>query len=356
MKRWLSILSGLAICLGLGAGLARGAAEVQFSAGITLSSKADFYAPLTPYGTWVDVRTYGRCWHPARVEAGWRPYCNGDWEWTDCGWYFASDDPWAWACYHYGRWFQDPQLGWVWVPDVEWAPSWVYWREGGDYIGWAPCPPAGIAIAPAFFVFVDVHHFHERIRPNTIIVNNTTIINRTRLIQDIRPETRTINGTRQRVFVNQGPGVDPIQKATGKRFNPVPIHEAVQHTPAPKNLRQGTLQPTGRERERVIQPQQQPTTQAPRREEAPVVTEPPRERPPVKSETPRREDVRPEQPRETPPREAVPPQTGREKGRVYEEERKAQPQPRERVAPAPEQRPPAEPERGKGREKEKETP
>src|SRR5256885_7848811 len=158
MNLWWSVMSGLAVCVGVGAGGVRGG-EIQFSAGITISSRGDFYEPLASYGTWVDVGTYGRCWHPARVEVGWRPYCEGQWEWTDCGWYWASDEPWAWACYHYGRWFEDPRLGWVWVPDVEWAPAWVYWREGGDYVGWAPCPPEGVAIAPAFFVFVDAHHF-----------------------------------------------------------------------------------------------------------------------------------------------------------------------------------------------------
>src|SRR5947207_125621 len=75
MKRWLSVMAGLAMWLGLGAGILQGA-EVQFSAGITISSRADFYDPLAAYGTWVDVGTYGRCWHPARVEVGWRPYCE----------------------------------------------------------------------------------------------------------------------------------------------------------------------------------------------------------------------------------------------------------------------------------------
>src|SRR5438477_9287253 len=35
----------------------------------------DFYEPLQPHGEWVVVASYGRCWRPARVEPGWRPYC-----------------------------------------------------------------------------------------------------------------------------------------------------------------------------------------------------------------------------------------------------------------------------------------
>src|SRR5437867_12065382 len=43
----------------------------------TVRSEEDFYEPLSPYGQWVVVASYGRCWVPARVETGWRPYCNG---------------------------------------------------------------------------------------------------------------------------------------------------------------------------------------------------------------------------------------------------------------------------------------
>src|SRR5690349_3418285 len=36
----------------------------------------DFYTALAPYGTWVDVEGYGRCWQPTAVvmNSGWRPY------------------------------------------------------------------------------------------------------------------------------------------------------------------------------------------------------------------------------------------------------------------------------------------
>src|SRR5689334_10571773 len=88
-------------------------APVSFSAGISISSPADFYTPLASYGAWVDVPRYGRCWHPSHVAVGWEPYTVGYWEWTDAGWYWQSDEPWAWACYHYGSWEFDPSYGWV---------------------------------------------------------------------------------------------------------------------------------------------------------------------------------------------------------------------------------------------------
>src|SRR6516225_1290122 len=148
-------------------------ANVEVSVGIQVHAAADFYAPLTPYGAWIEVGSAGRCWRPAGVAVEWRPYAEGRWVWTDCGWYWESNEPWAWACYHYGRWVLDPAFGWVWVADIEWAPAWVYWRVGVDYIGWAPCPPRGVVVAPALFAFVDVHRFADPVRPATLIVNNT---------------------------------------------------------------------------------------------------------------------------------------------------------------------------------------
>src|SRR5690348_12753307 len=79
-------------------------ADFEVSASVHIHAAADFTAPLSSCGTWVEVGSYGRCWRPAGIVVGWRPYCNGYWVWTDCGWYWASDEPWAWACYHYGSW------------------------------------------------------------------------------------------------------------------------------------------------------------------------------------------------------------------------------------------------------------
>lgn len=104
-----------------------------------------FYDSLAPYGTWVNVAGYGRCWRPTVVvtSPGWRPYVHGGrWLWTDSGWYWYSDYSWGWAPFHYGRWFSDPYWGWCWVPGTIWGPSWVSWRYTDGYCGWAPLPPA----------------------------------------------------------------------------------------------------------------------------------------------------------------------------------------------------------------------
>ncbi len=166
-----------------------------------------FQENLSPYGNWVEVEGYGRCWRPTVVvyDSTWRPYCDrGHWVYTDCGWYWDSDYSWG-ATFHYGRWFNHPRFGWCWWPDTVWAPSWVTWRSGGEYCGWAPLPPmsvyrpgigffyrgAGVTVGFDFglgadcFTFIAADHFcdrrpryyredHERV---TQIFNQTTVIN-----------------------------------------------------------------------------------------------------------------------------------------------------------------------------------
>jgi hypothetical protein len=124
--------------------------DMGVSGGVTFDT---FHGPLSTYGDWVTVGSYGRAWRP-HVAAGWRPYYYGRWEWTNEGWLWVSDEPWGWAAYHYGRWAHDPYYGWVWVPGYEWAPAWVSWRTSGDVIGWAPLAP-GLSVYVTTYPFVD---------------------------------------------------------------------------------------------------------------------------------------------------------------------------------------------------------
>jgi len=180
---------------------------------VEIRAESDFYEPLAPLGEWVVVGSYGRCWRPARVEAGWQPYCNGNWQLTDAGWYWVSDEPWAWATYHYGRWDFTDQYGWYWVPQTQWAPAWVSWHEGGGYVGWAPLYPSGVrVISPRAYVFVEERHFMEPVSRSTIVVNNTTIINET--------------------VINEAPATAAIEKASGRKIQAVPVQELRQKTEA----------------------------------------------------------------------------------------------------------------------------
>jgi hypothetical protein len=106
-----------------------------------------FYDELSPHGRWVDNPEYGYVWVP-NAGRDFRPYStNGHWVYTNnYEWMWVSDYSWGWAPFHYGRWYHDPFYGWVWVPGYEWSPAWVVWRGGGDYYGWAPIRP-GISIS-----------------------------------------------------------------------------------------------------------------------------------------------------------------------------------------------------------------
>jgi hypothetical protein len=263
MNTFSKILFSIALAGSLSVGTFLSRADLEVSASVQINSRADFDAPLTPYGGWIDVRGHGRCWRPAHIEADWRPYCNGTWVWTDCGWYFESDEPWAWACYHYGYWADDDEYGWIWVPDIEWGPAWVTWRVGDGYIGWAPLPPPGwsVTVAPApWFVFVHERRFTERLRPSVVIVNRTEIINHTRVINNVTREERDIGGRRRRVVVNDGPGVDPVQKAVGHSINRVSIRDVASRAQVPAEVRhnQGTRQRPEQEQSQPQQPQTQP--------------------------------------------------------------------------------------------------
>jgi hypothetical protein len=93
-------------------------------------------APLRRHGAWVDADGR-RAWRPS-VGADWSPYRRGRWIYTTSGICWVSYEPWGWLTYHYGTWDYLPGWGWVWYPDRHFAPAWVYWYWGSDWVGWAP--------------------------------------------------------------------------------------------------------------------------------------------------------------------------------------------------------------------------
>jgi hypothetical protein len=108
-------------------------------------SYQQFYDELSPYGQWVNDPQYGYVWVP---DAGddFRPYySNGYWVNSDYGNTWVSNYSWGWAPFHYGRWTYSNYYGWLWVPGNVWGPAWVSWRSGGGAYGWAPLGP-GISI------------------------------------------------------------------------------------------------------------------------------------------------------------------------------------------------------------------
>ena len=237
-------------------------AQVSLSVGVTLPlptveihAASDFYEPLTPHGEWGVSEAYGRVWRPTRVGRDWQPYGNGSWQLTDVGWYWASEEPWGWATYHYGRWDYADQTGWYWVPQTQWAPAWVSWHEGGGYVGWAPLQPTVVIttsgfvgynaahVSPRAYVFVEHRHFLEPVRPATVVVNNTTIINKTVQITN----TKIVNNT----VINEGPASGAIAKASGKQVQAVPVHQLRHKDEAPVIAKPKNHSPTPPEKTAV---------------------------------------------------------------------------------------------------------
>jgi DNA segregation ATPase FtsK/SpoIIIE-like protein len=173
-----NILVGSLLLAGAGAGVETASAQGVISAGIHVGSSGRasvdlgfFYDDLAPYGNWIERPSYGWVWTPRAVASSWRPYQNGHWVYSDEGWVWVTDEPYGWATYHYGRWYDDPELGWSWVPGDTWGPSWVSFQEGDDYVGWAPLPPGvdvsvgfsgggyAYGISPAAYLFVPERNF-----------------------------------------------------------------------------------------------------------------------------------------------------------------------------------------------------
>ena len=95
-----------------------GAAPQKASAQVSVSFQV-FYDDLSPYGNWVDNPNYGYVWVPD-VSPGFTPYgTNGYWAFTEAGWTWVSEYPWGWAPFHYGRWYADPMYGYMWIPGNE---------------------------------------------------------------------------------------------------------------------------------------------------------------------------------------------------------------------------------------------
>ncbi len=195
-------------------------------------------------GNWYEVSDYGYVWQPeVASDPNWRPYTDGYWAYTDQGWTWVSYEDFGWATYHYGRWARLADYGWVWVPGTEWAPAWVSWRTGGDYIGWAPLPPSGggeavyegrpitgqvdveFGIGPAYYNFVDLRYIGEPVLRDRIFPyeRNVTVINNTVNVTNITYNNSTV--------YNYGPdyatvsrySVRPIQRLKLERQTADPL-------------------------------------------------------------------------------------------------------------------------------------
>jgi hypothetical protein len=190
----------------------------------------EFQGALAPYGVWRRQGQFGEVWVPRGVPRDWRPYENGHWVYTDdWGWYWVSDEDeadWGWIAYHYGRWAFERGVGWFWVPGDEWAPAWVDWRYGDDYVGWAPLPPDEYIDAyedePIYWIFVAPRYMTaQRLRGHFVPANR-----REAALRGTRVVNRTLAVQGARLAVNPGIPADFVAKVTRK---PLPSYRVRPH-------------------------------------------------------------------------------------------------------------------------------
>lgn len=183
-----------------------------------------FYKSLRYDGSWIEMDRGFYVWKPRVYDYNWRPYADGNWIWTSEGWYWNSYESFGHIVYHYGRWYNDPYYGWVWVPGYQWAPAWVEWRYFDNYIGWAPLHPyvnfsihTGIFISNTYYLdlyywnYVNVNNFC-----NNNLYNHYVDVYK---IRDNHYKTRSDYGARyenERV-VNRGVEPSEIERRTGQR-------------------------------------------------------------------------------------------------------------------------------------------
>lgn len=186
----------------------------------TAVSFSVFYDELSPYGVWVQDPQYGYVWVPD-VGTGFHPYyTNGYWVLTEYGNTWVSAYSWGWAPFHYGRWLYDPFYGWLWVPGYDWGPAWVYWRYGGGYYGWVPLAPGfvvtasfGVYSCPAdWWIFVPHKYLYRKAFTHHVRDrrSNRLIINNTTVINNTY-----INRNRNTVYIT-GPSRDDYRQVSGR--------------------------------------------------------------------------------------------------------------------------------------------
>jgi hypothetical protein len=163
-------------------------------------------------------------------QPAYMPYANGQWVYTDAGWYFHAATPAEEITSHHGRWSCTASLGWVWVPGAVWAPAWVEFREDDTYVAWTPVPPGvylsgSVLVAPPVlamdrYVVVEKSHFLE---PAVYMYGHGARHGPHGIAIGAMARVDGVTVRHGAVFV-AGPGVAHIEKASGRKVATVKIH------------------------------------------------------------------------------------------------------------------------------------
>jgi hypothetical protein len=205
---------------------AEAGAEAAVEAGAKVGAAVETAAKLEPAAKAEVAATA-----PVAVEAeaSYMPFANGQWHFTDAGWYFKAATPAEEVTSHYGRWSFSGSLGWVWLPGRVWSPAWVEWREDTDHVAWTPVPPqvyfkggvlAGaeilddskyVIVEKKHFIDPDLYKFHFALKAGKKKV----------MIKEMTKRDGVM--IKEKLVFNVGPDVTDIQTKTGKKFGAVKI-------------------------------------------------------------------------------------------------------------------------------------
>jgi hypothetical protein len=246
------------------------------------NSRVDYQPPrefniddLNQYGDWINVPEYGNVWKPS-VVSDWEPFHNGHWVYSDNNWTWISYEPFGWIVYHYGRWYDDPTYGWVWLPiNSGWSPAVVQWDEYDNYISWAPLPPTGITygnpreektrrhwhtVNSDSFLKDDVGRFHEvnssSNNRDKVLRNSSDVTqnpNNDNSGKTITQPTKNRNNDGERNVNNTSPTPTDIENKTGRKVVNTPVTRERAKTPA-ENLNTMNLPDSERKRVEEHQP------------------------------------------------------------------------------------------------------
>jgi hypothetical protein len=137
---------------------------------------------LASSGDWQSDSDYGAIWYPNNVAVGWQPYVYGHWTWiAPWGWTWVENEPWGFAPFHYGRWFQRGNR-WGWVPGPPtirpiYSPALVVFvgGTGSGISAWFPLGPREV-YTPWYYastVYVNRVNVTNIYNRNTVEVRNT---------------------------------------------------------------------------------------------------------------------------------------------------------------------------------------
>ncbi|MBE2217484.1 MAG: hypothetical protein IAE90_04720 [Ignavibacteria bacterium] len=223
---------------------------------LTSVNYMEFYEQLAPYGEWIQVKPEdigmkpqsvqrNMNGSPGKIDSGLRhalassyesngmvyvwkpstslavnsiegaepvyvPYRNGKWVNTNSGWYFKANTPAEETTSHYGRWVNNPEAGWLWVPGRVWAPAWVDWKQNDEYVSWAPLPPS-------------VYLVKDEMSPSVIDNNNYTIVEKRYFVEpDVYKYNNNYYLNGERIIVNDFSSLVGLVLVEGKLINKGP--------------------------------------------------------------------------------------------------------------------------------------